>query len=159
MPSWPAVACGMASCPLQHCGGLVQGRPTPRNTVPLYAWLALGGRGREPGQQDGVTGRGALHRGLALTWHAGPPTQKGGCRQGTYMKPPLPQHLSPWIKSPRGHERVRALGLSACLLQHFLKHLHISVSIPGGDPHGHSLALSPFLAPRLGDHCLRPLRL
>ncbi|XP_067568674.1 maestro heat-like repeat-containing protein family member 1 isoform X8 [Pseudorca crassidens] len=37
------------------------------------------------------------------------------------------EHLSPWIKSPRGHERVRALGLSACLLQHFLKHLHISV--------------------------------
>ncbi|XP_049556530.1 maestro heat-like repeat-containing protein family member 1 isoform X10 [Orcinus orca] len=37
------------------------------------------------------------------------------------------EHLSPWIKSPRGHERVRALGLSACLLQHFLKHLHISI--------------------------------
>ncbi|XP_057387814.1 maestro heat-like repeat-containing protein family member 1 isoform X10 [Balaenoptera acutorostrata] len=36
------------------------------------------------------------------------------------------EHLSPWIKSPRGHERVRALGLSACLLQYFLKHLHIS---------------------------------
>ncbi|XP_070320400.1 maestro heat-like repeat-containing protein family member 1 isoform X8 [Odocoileus virginianus] len=37
------------------------------------------------------------------------------------------EHLSPWIKSPRGHERVRALGLSACLLQFFLEHLQISV--------------------------------
>lgn len=46
------------------------------------------------------------------------------------MRPPLPQHLSPWIKSPRGHERLRALGLSACLLQDFLEHLHVSVSAP-----------------------------
>ncbi|XP_058421144.1 maestro heat-like repeat-containing protein family member 1 isoform X6 [Diceros bicornis minor] len=37
------------------------------------------------------------------------------------------EHLSPWIKSPRGHERVRALGLSACLLRFFLEHLHISI--------------------------------
>uniref|UniRef100_A0A452V4Z4 Maestro heat like repeat family member 1 n=1 Tax=Ursus maritimus TaxID=29073 RepID=A0A452V4Z4_URSMA len=43
---------------------------------------------------------------------------------------PLPQHLSPWIKSPRGHERVRALGLSACLLQYFLEHLHVSALVP-----------------------------
>lgn len=45
MPSWPAVACGMASCPLQHCGGLVQGRPTPRNTLSLcmpgLLWVAM----------------------------------------------------------------------------------------------------------------------
>ncbi|XP_015987273.1 maestro heat-like repeat-containing protein family member 1 isoform X4 [Rousettus aegyptiacus] len=40
------------------------------------------------------------------------------------------EHLSPWIKSPRGHERVRALGLSACLLQHFLEHLHVSALVP-----------------------------
>ncbi|XP_047698454.1 maestro heat-like repeat-containing protein family member 1 isoform X2 [Prionailurus viverrinus] len=40
------------------------------------------------------------------------------------------EHLSPWIRSPRGHERVRALGLSACLLQHFLEHLHVSALVP-----------------------------
>ncbi|XP_063120748.1 maestro heat-like repeat-containing protein family member 1 isoform X9 [Rattus norvegicus] len=37
------------------------------------------------------------------------------------------EHLSPWIKSPRGHERARALGLGACLLQFFLEHLQVSV--------------------------------
>ncbi|XP_069882138.1 maestro heat-like repeat-containing protein family member 1 isoform X2 [Dipodomys merriami] len=40
------------------------------------------------------------------------------------------EHLSPWIKSPRGHERARALGLSACLLQYFLGHLQISALVP-----------------------------
>ncbi|XP_070078665.1 maestro heat-like repeat-containing protein family member 1 isoform X6 [Equus caballus] len=40
------------------------------------------------------------------------------------------EHLSPWIKSPRGHERTRALGLSACLLRFFLEHLHISALVP-----------------------------
>nr|XP_035961505.1 maestro heat-like repeat-containing protein family member 1 isoform X2 [Halichoerus grypus] len=40
------------------------------------------------------------------------------------------EHLSPWIKSPRGHERLRALGLSACLLQDFLEHLHVSALVP-----------------------------
>ncbi|XP_039110005.1 maestro heat-like repeat-containing protein family member 1 isoform X4 [Hyaena hyaena] len=40
------------------------------------------------------------------------------------------EHLSPWIKSPRGHERVRALGLSSCLLHHFLEHLHVSALVP-----------------------------
>lgn len=40
------------------------------------------------------------------------------------------EHLSPWIKSPRGHERVRALALSSCLLQHFLEHLHVSALVP-----------------------------
>ncbi|XP_060275917.1 maestro heat-like repeat-containing protein family member 1 isoform X2 [Ovis aries] len=40
------------------------------------------------------------------------------------------EHLSPWIKSPKGHERVRALGLSACLLQFFLEHLQISALVP-----------------------------
>lgn len=40
------------------------------------------------------------------------------------------EHLSPWIKSPRGYERVRALGLSACLLQFFLEHLHVSALVP-----------------------------
>ncbi|XP_061294016.1 maestro heat-like repeat-containing protein family member 1 isoform X3 [Bos javanicus] len=40
------------------------------------------------------------------------------------------EHLSPWIKSPRGHERVRAVGLSACLLQFFLQHLQISALVP-----------------------------
>ncbi|XP_072806090.1 maestro heat-like repeat-containing protein family member 1 isoform X3 [Vicugna pacos] len=46
------------------------------------------------------------------------------------VEPPLPQHLSPWIKSPRGHERGRALGLSACLLRYFLEHLHVSALVP-----------------------------
>uniref|UniRef100_A0A7N5JE23 Maestro heat like repeat family member 1 n=1 Tax=Ailuropoda melanoleuca TaxID=9646 RepID=A0A7N5JE23_AILME len=40
------------------------------------------------------------------------------------------EHLSPWIKSPRGHERVRALGLSAGLLRYFLEHLHVSALVP-----------------------------
>ncbi|XP_016072097.1 PREDICTED: maestro heat-like repeat-containing protein family member 1 isoform X3 [Miniopterus natalensis] len=40
------------------------------------------------------------------------------------------EHLSPWIKSPRGYERARALGLSACLLQFFLEHLHVSALVP-----------------------------
>nr|XP_044999185.1 maestro heat-like repeat-containing protein family member 1 isoform X3 [Jaculus jaculus] len=40
------------------------------------------------------------------------------------------EHLSPWIKSPRGHERARALGLGACLLQFFLGHLHVSALVP-----------------------------
>ncbi|KAM4865340.1 maestro heat-like repeat-containing protein family member 1 [Thomomys bottae] len=40
------------------------------------------------------------------------------------------EHLSPWIKSPRGHERARALGLSACLLQYFLRNLHVSALVP-----------------------------
>ncbi|EPY76315.1 maestro heat-like repeat-containing protein family member 1 isoform 1, partial [Camelus ferus] len=40
------------------------------------------------------------------------------------------EHLSPWIKSPRGHERGRALGLSACLLRYFLEHLHVSALVP-----------------------------
>ncbi|XP_033698929.1 maestro heat-like repeat-containing protein family member 1 isoform X9 [Tursiops truncatus] len=57
------------------------------------------------------------------------------------------EHLSPWIKSPRGHERVRALGLSACLLQHFLKHLHISALVPF---HNLGLLLGLF-SPRCAD--------
>ncbi|XP_004679984.1 PREDICTED: maestro heat-like repeat-containing protein family member 1, partial [Condylura cristata] len=40
------------------------------------------------------------------------------------------EHLRPWIKSPRGHERARALGLSARLLRHFLEHLHVSALVP-----------------------------
>ncbi|XP_044100706.1 maestro heat-like repeat-containing protein family member 1 isoform X1 [Neovison vison] len=40
------------------------------------------------------------------------------------------EHLSPWIKSPRGHERARALGLSACLLRHFLDHLRVGALVP-----------------------------
>ncbi|XP_007464667.1 PREDICTED: maestro heat-like repeat-containing protein family member 1 [Lipotes vexillifer] len=57
------------------------------------------------------------------------------------------EHLSPWIKSPRGHERVRALGLSACLLQHFLEHLHISALLPF---HNLGLLLGLF-SPRCAD--------
>ncbi|XP_044930042.1 maestro heat-like repeat-containing protein family member 1 isoform X3 [Mustela putorius furo] len=40
------------------------------------------------------------------------------------------EHLSPWIKSPRGHERARALGLSACLLRYFLDHLRVGALVP-----------------------------
>ncbi|XP_023579631.1 maestro heat-like repeat-containing protein family member 1 isoform X2 [Octodon degus] len=40
------------------------------------------------------------------------------------------EHLSPWIKSPRGHERARALGLSARLLHYFLEHLQVSALVP-----------------------------
>ncbi|XP_077022638.1 maestro heat-like repeat-containing protein family member 1 isoform X3 [Tamandua tetradactyla] len=40
------------------------------------------------------------------------------------------EHLVPWIKSPRGHERERALGLSASLLHYFLEHLHVSALVP-----------------------------
>ncbi|XP_063583027.1 maestro heat-like repeat-containing protein family member 1 isoform X12 [Pongo abelii] len=40
------------------------------------------------------------------------------------------EHLSPWIKSPRGHERARALGLSALLLRYFLEHLRVSALVP-----------------------------
>ncbi|XP_008068180.1 maestro heat-like repeat-containing protein family member 1 [Carlito syrichta] len=40
------------------------------------------------------------------------------------------EHLSPWIKSPRGHERARALSLSACLLRYFLEHLRVSALVP-----------------------------
>ncbi|KAL0599302.1 Maestro heat-like repeat-containing protein family member 1, partial [Plecturocebus cupreus] len=40
------------------------------------------------------------------------------------------EHLSPWIKSPRGHERARALGVSAHLLRYFLEHLRVSALVP-----------------------------
>ncbi|XP_035315188.1 maestro heat-like repeat-containing protein family member 1 isoform X1 [Cricetulus griseus] len=57
------------------------------------------------------------------------------------------EHLSPWIKSPRGHERARALGLAACLLQFFLEHLHVSTLVPF-----HNLGLLVGLfAPRCAD--------
>ncbi|GAB5584328.1 maestro heat-like repeat-containing protein family member 1 isoform X1 [Prionailurus iriomotensis] len=50
--------------------------------------------------------------------------------QGLQIMVEVCGHLSPWIRSPRGHERVRALGLSACLLRHFLEHLHVSALVP-----------------------------
>lgn len=57
------------------------------------------------------------------------------------------EHLSPWIKSPRGHERARALGLGACLLQFFLEHLQVSTLVPF-----HNLGLLVGLfAPRCAD--------
>ncbi|XP_007954301.1 maestro heat-like repeat-containing protein family member 1 [Orycteropus afer afer] len=40
------------------------------------------------------------------------------------------EHLIPWIKSPHGHERERAMGISACLLRYFLEHLHVSALVP-----------------------------
>ena len=93
----------------------------------------------------------ALPRGPTLTWRTGPRAQRvawqGGCPKLHLLKPLLPQHLSPWIKSPKGHERVRALGLSACLLQFFLEHLQISVSAPGR-PAQSLLGRMPFPWPR-----------
>lgn len=65
----------------------------------------------------------------------------------TCLKSILVQHLSPWIKSPRGHERARALGLAACLLQFFLEHLHVSVST------GLQTSPLPSSAPLLGNTC------
>ncbi|XP_021039120.1 maestro heat-like repeat-containing protein family member 1 isoform X6 [Mus caroli] len=57
------------------------------------------------------------------------------------------EHLSPWIKSPRGHERARALGLGACLLEFFQEHLHVSTLVPF-----HNLGLLVGLfAPRCAD--------
>ncbi|XP_049621834.1 maestro heat-like repeat-containing protein family member 1 isoform X1 [Suncus etruscus] len=59
------------------------------------------------------------------------------------------EHLSPWIKSPHSHERARALGLSAHLLQHFLEHLRVSALVPF-----HNLGLLVGLfAPRCTDLC------
>ncbi|XP_068953135.1 maestro heat-like repeat-containing protein family member 1 isoform X8 [Petaurus breviceps papuanus] len=40
------------------------------------------------------------------------------------------EHLTPWIKSPKGHERERALGLSAYLLRYFLEHLNVIAIVP-----------------------------
>ncbi|XP_051827268.1 maestro heat-like repeat-containing protein family member 1 isoform X3 [Antechinus flavipes] len=40
------------------------------------------------------------------------------------------EHLTPWIKSPKGHERERALGLSAYLLRFFLEHLNVIAIVP-----------------------------
>ncbi|XP_058515412.1 maestro heat-like repeat-containing protein family member 1 isoform X1 [Ochotona princeps] len=60
------------------------------------------------------------------------------------------EHLSPWIKSARAHERARALALSAALLRHFLEHLRVSALVPF-----HNLGLLVGLfSPRCAD--LRP---
>ncbi|XP_006830837.1 PREDICTED: maestro heat-like repeat-containing protein family member 1 isoform X2 [Chrysochloris asiatica] len=61
------------------------------------------------------------------------------------------EHLSPWIKSPRGHERERAMEVSACLLRYFLEHLHVSALVPF-----HNLGLLVGLfSPRCAD--MRPV--
>lgn len=102
----------------------------------------------------------ALPRGPTLTWRTGPHAQRvawpGGCPKLHLSKPLLPQHLSPWIKSPRGHERVRALGLSACLLQFFLEHLQISVSAPGQPARP---LPGPMPVPPPGNHSVGPSHL
>lgn len=89
-------------------------------------------------------------------------SQLGCGRLPSWVAPPagcvrsiLVQHLSPWIKSPRGHERARALGLGACLLEFFLERLHVSVSIglqtsPSSDLTPPSLRPHPSLSPLLG---------
>ena len=89
-----------------------------------------------------------------------PPCPEGGLAgrlpQAAPIEAPSSQHLSPWIKSPRGHERVRALGLSACLLQFFLEHLQISVSAPGQPTRP---LPGPMPVPRPGAHSVGPSHL
>lgn len=70
--------------------------------------------------RDAKLALGMWASGLLASWVAS--------TAGTSVKSILVQHLSPWIKSARGHERARALVLGACLLQFFLEHLHVSVS-------------------------------
>lgn len=82
-------------------------------------WVPLGSL--QP-LKHGLAGMLSLSLGCGLLYSWVPPPE------GTCVKSILVQHLSPWIKSPRGHERARALGLGACLLQFFLEHLHVSVS-------------------------------
>ncbi|XP_077800726.1 maestro heat-like repeat-containing protein family member 1 isoform X17 [Macaca mulatta] len=94
--------------------------------------------------------RGCLHSVMALLPE--PEEKDGGCQKSLYLETlhaleglltsllqrnMTPQglqimieHLSPWIKSPRGHERARALGLSALLLRHFLEQLRVSALVP-----------------------------
>ncbi|XP_073855857.1 maestro heat-like repeat-containing protein family member 1 isoform X12 [Macaca fascicularis] len=94
--------------------------------------------------------RGCLHSVMALLPE--PEEEDGGCQKSLYLETlhaleglltsllqrnMTPQglqimieHLSPWIKSPRGHERARALGLSALLLRHFLEQLRVSALVP-----------------------------
>ncbi|XP_041325745.1 maestro heat-like repeat-containing protein family member 1, partial [Pyrgilauda ruficollis] len=56
-------------------------------------------------------------------------------------------HLGPWIRSPRGAERERALGLSRALLGSFLGELRLSSLTPF-----HALgSLLALLAPRCSD--------
>ncbi|XP_062935287.1 maestro heat-like repeat-containing protein family member 1 isoform X2 [Cynocephalus volans] len=109
--------------------------------------------------------QGCLHSIMALP----PEDREEGCQEALYLdtmraledllrsllqRSMTPQslqvmveHLSPWIKSPRGHERARALGLSACLLRFFLEHLHVSALVPF-----HNLGLLVGLfAPRCAD--------
>ncbi|XP_032111925.1 maestro heat-like repeat-containing protein family member 1 isoform X2 [Sapajus apella] len=93
---------------------------------------------------------GCLHSVMALLPE--PKGEDGGCKESLYldtlhaledlltsllqqnMTPQglqiMIEHLSPWIKSPRGHERARALGVSAHLLRYFLEHLHVSALVP-----------------------------
>lgn len=59
-----------------------------------------------------------------------------------------PQHLSPWIKSTKEHERERAVEVSAALLLFYREKLNVSVSPSWGlrpcAPHGlHHLARPP----------------
>ncbi|XP_078209033.1 maestro heat-like repeat-containing protein family member 1 isoform X27 [Callithrix jacchus] len=94
--------------------------------------------------------RGCLHSVMALLPE--PKGEDGGCQESLYldtlhaledlltsllqqnMTPQglqmMIEHLSPWIKSPRGHERARALGVSAHLLRYFLEHLRVSALVP-----------------------------
>lgn len=69
-----------------------------------------GGHGCEPGQQDRMRGWGRRCPGPTLTWHWPPCPEgglAGGCPKLHLLKPLLPQHLSPWVKSPKGPRRVR----------------------------------------------------
>ncbi|XP_058132158.1 maestro heat-like repeat-containing protein family member 1 isoform X3 [Dasypus novemcinctus] len=98
---------------------------------------------------DGTSGLEALHMDTARSLE--------GLLMGLLRRDLTPrglqvmvEHLIPWIKSPRGHERERALGVSACLLRFSLEHLHVSALVPF-----HNLGLLVGLfSPRCAD--LRP---
>ncbi|XP_063087331.1 maestro heat-like repeat-containing protein family member 1 isoform X5 [Cavia porcellus] len=102
----------------------------------------------EQAQADMI--HGCLHSVMALPPE--PQGEDGGCQEPLYLETiraledlltsllqwnmtpqglqVIIEHLRPWIKSPRGHERARALGLSARLLHYFLEHLQVSALVP-----------------------------
>ncbi|XP_078209039.1 maestro heat-like repeat-containing protein family member 1 isoform X31 [Callithrix jacchus] len=115
--------------------------------------------------------RGCLHSVMALLPE--PKGEDGGCQESLYldtlhaledlltsllqqnMTPQglqmMIEHLSPWIKSPRGHERARALGVSAHLLRYFLEHLRVSI-IARRLPPDQLISLLLTMFEGLGDH-------
>lgn len=72
-----------------------------------------------------------MHRGLKDTWHS---RRAAALLYDCRILPPdaFPlQHLGPWIKSSKEHERQRAVEVSAALLDFYLSKLNVSVSERG----------------------------